>query len=178
MAHHTAAAFLQERAFHKAITYLPPQTTGRRAAPTTAPLAITNAARNQKTRRVLFLQGKRQNDLVGRRLRSIRECRSVLEVERHTVGEFVARHKGLGRVVEAESVDAGEIVVEDHGVVRLFNSNSLFLCRVGDGVVPDDVQARASVPVRRGLRKRRKGVRRAEKRMTRGEITYRGTKKE
>lgn len=70
--------------------------------------------------------------LVGRLLGAVRESRAFLQGELHAVGEGVARHEGVGGVVEAKGVDAHENVVENVVVVRTRHRDALALDGVGD----------------------------------------------
>ena len=70
--------------------------------------------------------------LVGRLLGAVRESRAFLQGELHAVGEGVARHEGVGGVVEAKGVDALENVVENVVVVRTRHRDALALDGVGD----------------------------------------------
>lgn len=90
--------------------------------------------------------------LVGIRLGPVGKSRPVVQRELHPVRQDVARDEGVLSVVEAQRVDTDELVVDDEVVVRPRDGDALALHGVGDFVVPDVVQARASVPIRGSLR--------------------------
>lgn len=83
--------------------------------------------------------------VVGGFLRTLGESGIILEIETYTVGKDISGHERVEGVVEAESVDELERVVEDEVVVALLDRDALAFRRVGDEVVSDCVVARTSV---------------------------------
>lgn len=89
--------------------------------------------------------------LVGGLLRPISERCSIVQSKLHPIRKLVSGDEGVLCVVEAQGVDPVKDVVDDEVVVGTGDRHALAFLGVGDGVVSDIVQARAPVPIRRGL---------------------------